>query len=177
MLKHLLILAVFALLGVIAVTADVQTASAQDADLPAVSQPGQWNYITQDNAASSSQCIGRPITPLCAVETMLACFQRGQFAMCQKVDDGAEQYAQVFSFPADPTRYLLYRVVAARRLTARDLPADQPVAKADDVILRIEQEENYMGQFARPATAPASDFVLRQGDDGSWHIVSWGSVE
>lgn len=144
-----------------------------DADLPPLAQPGQWNYVTQDDAASSSHCIGDPRTPLCAVETLLACFQRGRAELCRMVDDGAEQYSQVFASPVEPGKYLAYRVMAAQRVReGEDVPAP---AQPGDVLLTIDQREGTLGRYARADGSPASDFLLRRQSDGLWKVAAWGA--
>jgi hypothetical protein len=42
-----------------------------------------WFGITQ--TWSSSHCIGRPVDPICAVETAIACLARAQAALCRRV--------------------------------------------------------------------------------------------
>jgi hypothetical protein len=53
-----------------------------DADLPAPDPPGHWRYITQDAERTTSQCIGDPKTPLCAMETVWACYVRNKAEFC-----------------------------------------------------------------------------------------------
>ncbi|OIQ97873.1 hypothetical protein GALL_200550 [mine drainage metagenome] len=151
----------------------LRPAMAADPGLPPLARPGQWYYVTQSDGNSSSHCIGSPATPLCAVETLLACFQRGQMALCRLVDDGAEQYAQVFTAPSDPGKYLAYRILAARRIEAGqgNMPAR---AQPGDVLLTVDQREGQLGRYARATGAPAQDFLLHRRPDGRWKIVSWG---
>lgn len=144
-------------------------------ELPPLAQPGQWLYVTQDDDTSSSRCIGWPGTPICAVETLLACFQRDRQDLCRMVDDGADQYAQIFSSPADPTKYLAYRVLAALRIDAASPRAGQAAQARDgDVLLTIDQREGRFGQAAQATGAPAGAFLLRRQPEGGWKIVSWG---
>ena len=150
---------------------------ADEPELPPLSQPGQWNYVTQDDAASSSHCIGRPRTPLCAVETLLGCFQRGRIELCRMVDDGADQYAQVFASPVDPGLYLAYRIVGGQALTPDTLPAGQSAAQPGDVLLVLDQREGALGRYAHATGAPASNFLLRKQADGAWKIINWGDPE
>lgn len=144
-------------------------------ELPPLAQPGQWNYVTQDDASSSSHCVGRPLSPLCAVETLLACFQRDRQELCRMVDDGTEQYAQIFSSPADLSKYLAYRVLDAKKIDADSARAGQASHALDgDVLLTVDQREGQLGRYARATGAPAQDFLLRRQANGTWKIVSWG---
>jgi len=144
-------------------------------ELPPLAQPGQWLYVTQDDTSSSSRCIGRPGTAMCAVETLLACFQRDRQDLCRMVDDGTDQYAQIFSTPADPGKYLAYRVLEARRINAATARTGQAAHAQDgDVLLTIDQREGQFGRYAKATGAPANDFLLRRQPEGNWKIVSWG---
>jgi len=151
-------------------------AAAEDMpELPPLAQPGQWSYVTQDDHSSSSQCIGQPGTPLCAVETLLACFQRDRQDLCRMVDDGTDQYAQIFSAPSDPAKYLAYRVLGATKVDGETPRVGQAShAKDGDVLLTVDQREGQLGRYARATGAPAQDFLLRRQSDGSWKIIGWG---
>jgi hypothetical protein len=138
---------------------------AADGGRPPVDSPGQWRRLGRDDAESTSRCIGRPRTPLCAVETLLACFQRGQIELCRMVDDEADQYAEVFTSPADPARRLFYRIVGTR-------PADGDAA--GDVLISLDQRDGTTESPAQDAPAAISNFRLRAQQDGSWKIVGWG---
>lgn len=47
---------------------------------------GEMRLMTLDNETSTSDCIGDPKTPLCAVETMSACGLRIILTLCDTVD-------------------------------------------------------------------------------------------
>jgi hypothetical protein len=135
--------------------------------------PEDWRFLGWDQTATSSRCIGQPHTPLCAAETLLACFQRGKLDLCRLVDDGTNVYASVFATPADPRPVLTYRVAATRVVRAAD--TDKGTAAAGDVVLRIEQREALPGD--PPGPAAASQFLLRQRPDGTWKVVTWEDEE
>src|SRR3546814_10964403 len=65
------------------------------AQLPAVDAPGQYRLIGPPGR-SDSRCIGRPDTPLCAVETLLACFARREAALCWHVWQPPRAGAELF---------------------------------------------------------------------------------
>ncbi|MDR3437212.1 hypothetical protein [Telmatospirillum sp.] len=127
-------------------------------------RPEPWRLISQDIAATTSQCIGRPETPLCAVETLLACFQRANQALCRMVDDDEDQYAEVFSDPPESGKYLAYRIVGPRPPTERGL----------DAKLLVEQQEVATGKPVGSAPVQTSLFKLRRQADGSWKVTGWG---
>jgi hypothetical protein len=143
-------------------------------DLPAVDPPDHWRRLSQDDYETSSRCVGRPVTPMCAVETLLACFQRGQPALCWQVDDDTGQYEQVFATPTDLGKDLAYRVLDARRLTTTMLPTDaQSGLQPGDVIITVAQSENALDQPS-PESTTAAYFVARQQPDHTWKIIFWG---
>ncbi len=45
--------------------------------------PGVWRMLGPDDQDTTSKCIGKPKTPICAVETVLACFVRGDNSLCR----------------------------------------------------------------------------------------------
>lgn len=128
--------------------------------------PPPWRIIGQDDRSTTSRCIGRPETPLCAVETLLACFQWARPDLCRMVDDEEEQYAAVFGDPADPSKYLAYRIVEERN--------GDP---ASDTEIVIEQQEMASGQVIGPPTGTSSGFKLHRQPDGRWKVTGWGDVE
>ena len=58
---------------------DVATAR----DLPPLTPKAHPRILTMLDETSTSDCIGRPVTPLCAVETKMACFLRGNNNLCE----------------------------------------------------------------------------------------------
>ncbi len=64
----------------------IESATDSNADSPAPTaakpKPARWRVMTLDDATSTSRCIGDPKTPLCAVETLMACFIRRQLPLC-----------------------------------------------------------------------------------------------
>ncbi|MEG3620301.1 hypothetical protein V5T82_17690, partial [Magnetovibrio sp. PR-2] len=77
--KTLLTLSVMAI-ALTACTSHAQNEAKHLADVP---PPDELRFISSDS--SSSTCIGDPKTPLCAVETIMACFARMDKALCGKV--------------------------------------------------------------------------------------------
>jgi hypothetical protein len=134
-------------------------------ELPVADPSTSWRLLTQSDGSSTSRCLGAPRTALCAVETLLACFQRGRFDLCRLVDDKAGEYATVFATPVDTAKSLAYRIVEARRLA---------VPPGETVVITVQQQE-FSGKLpATEMSGPPSVFLLRQRSDGSWEILNWG---
>lgn len=66
---------------------------------------------------SDSRCIGNPVTPLCAVETWLACFSRKQDALCEMVAPGILKLIGA----AEKPFLLEYEIVRNHRITSKNL--------------------------------------------------------
>lgn len=130
-----------------------------------------WHRLTQQDRDTTSQCIGRPASPLCAVETLLACFQRGRIELCREVDDGADLYGQVFASPPARDRYLAYRVLVLQTVRG---PLPEGLAQPGDVLISLDQREATVGQPIPAEGGPSSDFLLRRQPDGKWKIIGWG---
>lgn len=153
-------------LSLAAVLTVASTGASQAGDKRSAEADAPWRIIGADEHSTSSRCIGRAETPLCAVETLLACFEWARPDLCRMVDDDEEQYAGIFTDPADPKKYLAYRVVAERNASP-----DQ------DVEIVIEQQEMSAGQVIGPATEPTSGFHLRRQADGRWKVIGWGDLD
>jgi hypothetical protein len=93
-------------------------ALADDVPLPDLTPKGQYLVMTQDDATSTSKCIGDPKTPLCAVETVRACYIRGKADLC-RIGTGVEGYDQVNGIKLDNE---IYRVKRAEVLSDRRFP-------------------------------------------------------
>ncbi|WP_337998184.1 hypothetical protein [Oleispirillum naphthae] len=74
--------------------------------------PSDVRTITATGATSS--CIGDPKTPVCAVETLLACFARRAAPLCRSVT------ARPFSADAAPPRTVSYRLLWLLTSRAKD---------------------------------------------------------
>jgi hypothetical protein len=98
-------------------------APARDPDLPEVDPPGQGRAVAGDDATTASRCVGNPVTPLCAVETVIACFTRKQDELC-RIGMGLDRPPELVRDGPVPDDYYYYRyrVVSARRFGANDLP-------------------------------------------------------
>jgi hypothetical protein len=88
-------------------------ALADDVPLPELTPKGQYLVMTQDDATSTSKCIGDPKTPMCAVETLMACYQRGDENLCRV--SGLEPQPALGGIT-------IYRVVRREVLTDRHFP-------------------------------------------------------
>jgi len=78
-----------------------------------------WDVVRQTDAASTSRCIGKPETPLCAVETLLACFVRSEKALCDVIGKDMPSFYFDSKSPWSSERY---KVLETRTLRDEDIP-------------------------------------------------------
>lgn len=134
------------------------------AQLPNVDPAGQYRLIGPA-ARSDSRCIGRPETPLCAVETLLACFARRDPELCRVVWAGGEGAAGYLQAMVNSRYWWSYRVSAAEQLAA------------DEAVIAVAGR-NCGLQVWEPdcATTPAPPTRYRVKQvNGSWQVVDWQS--
>jgi hypothetical protein len=98
-------------------------AQTPDPDLPAIDPPGKGRVMTHDDITSTSNCIGFPITPLCAIETLIACFERTDSELC-RIALGLDKRPFFGDREPEllPYHYTRYRVLSAERFGEHDLP-------------------------------------------------------
>ncbi len=156
-------------------------ARADDVPLPDLTPKGEYRVMTQDDATSTSKCIGDPKTPLCAVETRIACFMRDNDELCRIAMDLDRNPG----FGGFRTAGTVYRVIRREVLTdhrfpwrpAHDLPwrpGDNNLVVGD---IRIDTVEISCYKEVSPAACEHSGptityIVRRQGD--RWAVIDWG---
>jgi hypothetical protein len=165
-------------------------AQPRDPDLPAVDPPGKWRIMAHHDDASTSKCIGKPITPLCAVETVIACLARGENELC-RIGMGFDESVDLGVRVLDADDHLAYRVLSARRFDARNLPARRHLASQVDPPswYTDDRRENRPGDYEivvserqcsrhEPCRRIFSDltyFVRWKGDQ--WVVLDWEAPE
>ncbi|MFC3676700.1 hypothetical protein [Ferrovibrio xuzhouensis] len=134
--------------------------------LPAVDAPGQYRLIGPDAGRSDSRCIGRPDTPLCAVETLLACFARREAALCWRVWQPRLAGGELFPGEKRPGYWWSYRVAAA-----------EPAGAGEVVIAVAGRNCGLLLAAPDCVTTPAAPtrYRLRRQPDGGWRVVDWQS--
>ncbi len=163
-------------------------ALAQDAPLPPLTPEGEYLVMTQDDSTSTSDCIGNPVTPLCAVETVIACFERGNDDLC-RIGQGLAQNPGIVP-EMETYGFLLYRVVRREVVTDRRFPwppkrdlSDRPgelSVQAGDI--RIDTVDKSCSEFMEtPKTCRSTwgnrrTYIVRQEGD-RWSVIIWGDPE
>ena len=130
---------------------------------------GVWRTITPTD--STSDCIGDPVTPMCAIDTRWACFQWNRQDLCEiAVKDF---YAGGRFQGGPPTSYTRYRVVGVRIVTKAERilrPRHVLDVEAGDVHIDLidghcSPNIDYCSTFEVPTT-----YTLRKFGEG-WKIL------
>ncbi len=74
------------------------------------------------NAASTSACIGNPVTPICAVETFEACLRRAEWPLCAEVAFDPGDLRQFAPSEYYKLGYYPYEVTGTRTVRAEFVP-------------------------------------------------------
>jgi hypothetical protein len=160
--------------GVVLAAALSMPAQAADPDVPKRDPKGFYRYLTQEADSTTSTCIGNPVTPLCAVETVLACFVRSDSDLCRKANwPGSEEYD--FSggkiSPFDDTRYFVQFAKMLSDKSARKYSIGGITPKPGDVVISVKKARRAPGDWSDPYPQPTV-YLLRRYE-GEWRAVTW----
>jgi len=132
-------------------------------------RPSAVRRITQTSA--TSDCIGDPKTPLCAVETFRACFARQDRSLCRLVGQPDVQFVG----GAQTVEYIVGSIEAIR---AADISADEGHLfwkKAGNQVIDVAARYCPVGRNVCPDESwTYYSYVVGQAP-GQWNIVSWYS--
>jgi hypothetical protein len=131
--------------------------------------------ITAEEATTTSKCIGDPKTPLCAVETFIACFARHDGDLCQRVGIPGGDFDARTDASAEVVKYVPLDV---RPVNPKDFPAEvqgaawvQP-GNVEVVILN----KTWVSPVLCPEPCEGERFYYFVRPVGAeWHVVSWSS--
>ena len=141
-------------------------------------KPARWRVMTMEDATSTSRCIGDPRTPLCAVETHMACFIRRQVRLCTISHGYPESETERFHLsPPGPSYRTEYRVVRIHVVSENDpkLILNVEWLKPHDIEITI-YERFCLQPRQSCAVEPVSaySYVVRRSGD-HWHITAYAA--
>ncbi len=185
-IRYLLAVAVAMTLTVVA-TANADAAGPRDdvatvRDLPPLTQKNHPRIMTMQDGTSTSKCIGKLITPLCAVETKIACITRHDQRLCDLIDF---HFIYGKSTTASSTRYLISRatIIDDRHFpwhpsVDKGQPAGTPSVRAGDVRIDVRVLEcfRYDRWICAPSYDTATAHVVRK-ENGIWRLIGWKHIE
>ena len=106
------------------------------------SAAGELRVMTNDDVTSASACIGKPVTPLCAAETVAACGIGNRKSFCDAVDYEYGDFGRWV--PSDYLRlwFFRYEFVQSKRLEDGDIsrsarPPDRASWQSGDIALQL----------------------------------------
>ncbi|ARJ64898.1 hypothetical protein WV31_04015 [Magnetospirillum sp. ME-1] len=143
-------------------------------DLPPIDPPGVWHTLTQDDATTDSKCIGKPVTPLCAVETIQACFTRNDERLCQ-IGKGPA-YRPLDLGTGRLTHYIRYRVAGTAIITKANRNAyivERMVPRIGDIVLELN-DLHCRNSTCGPEGGPPTSYILRRWEHG-WYAAEWST--
>ena len=146
----------------------------QPSDLPPIDPPGGWHTLTQDDATSDSKCIGKPVTPLCAVETVKACHVRNDEPLC-RIGEGPSYRARNLGSERH-THYIRYRVAGAAVITKGNRDAywvERMKPRIGDTVLQLSHVQ-CRGDTCHPELGPPTSYILRRWE-GGWYAAEWST--
>lgn len=138
----------------------------------AYGQQRELRRITQTEA--TSDCIGDPRTPLCAVETFVACWGRHDITLCKRV---LPKKIVISHFNGDPLNEEYY-VESQKTLTERDMRPELRDAEWHrpgivDIVLQRRWCSIEMDDCANSEFYGFYYSVKQVGQE--WQIISWTS--
>jgi hypothetical protein len=104
-------------LGVVVMASALLLAWAQAAQAEERFDPKQIRVITPSSA--TSKCIGDPKTPICAVETLIACTTRIQQRLCDKVG------VRDLKLPERPLKFHRYRILSSHTIRKEEVTPER----------------------------------------------------
>ncbi len=160
---------------------------ADDVPLPKLTPKGQHFVVTHNDATTTSKCVGDTQTPMCAIETLLACFVRSDMTLCAAGMGVPKEKLEDFAgLPAWPAQ--IYWVVRNEVLTDKHFPwrpkrdvkwrPGEIDMRAGDVridLIRRECEPTVSRGDCHPPrygpTGPTAYIVRREGE--RWAVIDW----
>ncbi|HEX6981100.1 MAG TPA: hypothetical protein VF342_17555 [Alphaproteobacteria bacterium] len=143
-------------------------AAAMSRAVDAQTVTGNISRITRD--AATSGCIGSSASPLCATETLLACFARGDLDLCRKLGLDA---ARVPANEAPVIEYVVERVSIIRQENITDDLRELDWFKPGFAL--VELQRRMCG--TEPDACESADWydmqVYLRPTGATWEVVTW----
>ncbi|MCC7168580.1 MAG: hypothetical protein IT565_13525 [Rhodospirillales bacterium] len=149
-------------------------AMAADPDVPRRDPKGFYRYLTQEADSTTSTCIGNPITPLCAVETVLACFVRKNDDFCRRATwPGFPdlEFSKSAKSPFDDMRYYVQFAKKLDATNAGKYRVGDVVPEPRDVVIGIKKA--FMAPGGWGNIYPQPNVYLLRRYKMEWRVVTW----
>ncbi|MGE0255084.1 MAG: hypothetical protein AB7N54_13045 [Alphaproteobacteria bacterium] len=154
----------------LAVLLSVACATAATAGGPPPDPPGEVRVVAQTDEDSTSDCIGRPVTPLCLVESLLACEIRDDDKLCRiawQARYRKPSFRGVELFPLLRLEYKIWHQIPFD-------PSDTLLCEggeAGDVVVRIFKRQCPDAGYCHPWRTFPFHYVTRKKGE-RWELVT-----
>lgn len=146
--------------------------SAAQAEEWTADPPGVWRNMTWDDATTTSKCIGALVSPICAVETMRACFVRNQNALCQRAVVPFEGDEKVGLGIENRNSWEKYRLSRVKKVaTNQRIDVAKIKAVAGDYLVDVDDISCLRDQCGEEG-GPPTTYLVRKTEKG-WRVISW----
>ena len=139
-------------------------AGSVDRDLPKPDPEDVWRVITDDPATTTSTCIGKTVSPLCALETKIAAFLRADCKL-RAIATGSKRYAKGCGLTRDRTDLVKYRIVSSGRVGKNppryDDRHDEMHWAEGDIWMVVDERECSKGHCTTPDPSVAQFLLWR----------------
>ena len=173
------------IIGVIAVgglLSEVTVAGERSTDspwqIPRAKYP--WFDVAFDEEHTTGTCVGRLISPRCAIETTFACLIRGG-ELCRRVLLGAAS-VEFFEEKHYPDRLTRYRIARTRNTRPKiwpdthDYPEYEETWRKGDLAVIVNNSSCRLPGPVCPSAPPSTTvFVLRRVA-GEWRVGEWEAL-
>lgn len=149
--------------------------SASASDLPPADPPDFWREIGPRHA--SSTCIGSKASPICMLDTLMACFRRGGDICYRAMSEQDIARSLARTNPPD-SLILTYRIIDAK-LAKKDEEGGYYERKSGDTIIVYEMRRCYSRPNDQRVCSkeryplPNDELTVRREGD-LWRIIDYG---
>lgn len=138
---------------------------------------GRWSvdlpftkWMMPASASRTSDCIGRPVSPVCAAETWMACFSMRDPSLCERAGvKGVKFHPDWKSFA------FFYEVISIKQVSPRNAAAigsDSEWIRAGYAHVRVAGRACVVGQPCERTGLSVRDYFLRPAGN-AWQLTGW----
>jgi hypothetical protein len=149
-------------------------AAAKADELWKADPPGYWRKMTLDDETSTSKCVGKLISPICAMETKEACNARDDNNLCVKAVADAEGRVFISNPERTPNIWWSYRFSKVKKVKPGEHVSvgDTQAQPGDYVIDRRDHMCYVKSNRCDDDIGPATTHLLRKFG-AEWRIITW----
>lgn len=137
----------------------------------------RWCTLTDSEETTTSKCIGKPVTPICAVETLNACFKRKQIELCRMavINGASETFDLSYSSPKSKTEYTIIKYQTIQHVPA-DL-RDVTWMKRGDVRIKTAERSCLLTRDTCASERSMSFLYMTRRVGDRWFVVDYWAYD